>query len=332
MKLVPFFLFLLWVAALALSSFPDYQGTDLYPLLHCSRALVAGRSPYNPEVAKELAARWEVAQQGVEVAALCAYPLPFYALLTPLLVVPEPLQVKLWWGLLLLIAPVAWKIREETNGRGWEGLLIAVTYYPLFHGITLKTSTVLISIFLGGMVLWERKELKTPWWAAIPLLLKPQVALLPVLLGMRRGLEKLTLVASLVLLIPITICYPTWMSDWVSVTVTYTGNAAIHRPFSSATLVVVLPLVTILTWHLGLMAVAIVLQILLWPMNDLYCVIPFLYPILRMPFAVAIMVSSVSWISPLVFRYPNSIEGALLTTIMPFMIGCYLSRRRWKGV
>jgi len=315
-----------WVLTLALHSFPDPQGTDLFPLLTCAAALLEGHSPYESWVSERIGGEWEVARSGTQVASVCAYPLPFYLLITPLFVLPGWARVTVWWLTLLAMVPVCALVRRGRGGRVWEGAVLAMAYYPIFHGIVLKTSTVLVATLIGVIVSREGMGKASPVWAVLPSLLKPQVGLLPGVLSMRRwGVGSALLLVGI--LAVVSILYPWWPVEWLKTILLYSERAVAYPLLPPSLLLFVVPLACILVWHLGAMAVVIVLQVFLWPTNDLYCVIPLIYPLLLMPISISLPVCMVSWLLPLVFEYPNSLEGVLFLTIVPFLIACYLSRR-----
>lgn len=321
----------IWILTLGLLSFPDPQGTDLFPLMVCAEAIVEGHSPYEQWVSHKIQNEWEVARAGTRVAAVCAYPLPFYLLIVPLLALPIRARVVGWWILSLSMIAVCSQTRREKGGAPWEGMVLAIAYYPIFHAIILKTSTVGVAALLGMIVVREAAGKSAPFWAVLPAILKPQVGLLPALFTMRRW--DIRKVISLVGVFALSVVvYPLWPLDWLTTISLYAERAVSHSLLPPALLLVVVPLTCILVWHLGLIAVAIVLQVFVWPTNDLYCVIPLIYPLLLMPFAISFPACAVSWLLPVLFEYPNSLEGVLSLTIVPFLIACYLSRRGKKGM
>jgi hypothetical protein len=312
-----------WLIAFASVSFPDPQGTDLYPVWWCSSALLDGRSPYDPQVARGLRESWEVAQRGVNVAAVCAYPLPFYLVMSPLALGSLPVALVVWCLPLLIYPPVMGMVAPVQ--RRMSAALLPFAFYPVFHAATLKTSSLLWNILPALLLVALRTGRNGIAGALLALFpAKPQSAALfsvwalPHTLRTTVGRRSFAAGVFLLWILP-TLLWPSWPSEWIGTLRSYANDASLASIFPPLLLTATALVAALLCARRSTFAAAALLQMLLFPINDLYCGLPLLYVWLLVPPSVALPGVACSWLIPLVYEHPNNLEALITFILLPLL-------------
>jgi hypothetical protein len=314
-----------WIGALVAKGFPDPQCTDFYPLWIGSRALLAGTDPYSAEVCHTLRQSWSVAQT-TNVAACVAYPLPWLLLISPLAMLPLSWAGPLWFGSsLALLLGGLWLLGDEVgDGVGKEALqLLPMLFYPVFHAVMIKTASVAV-LGMVALMLWaDRKEYRLLCGVLMAVsLCKPQVSLLFVayILVRRFKRDRLTvlsfMVSGLVLLGLSLLLQPGWIRGWLAAVETWQREATIFSLLPEGAAVAAL---LFLRKAPALTRVAL-LQIVIFPANDLYSTLPLAVGWLTLGGWAPLVVSSCSWLAPLLFQHPNNLGTIWGFAVLPYLL------------
>jgi hypothetical protein len=335
-KLIPFLgciIVAIWFAYGVSKAFPDTQGTDYYPVVEiCAGEVLSGRSPYTEKVSQLIVATWDIIiKKHVHVAPVCAYPLPFYILVAPFALLPIGMGVPLWFALILLFPGIFWMLNPNERPK----MLLPVVYYPILHGALIKNSTVVWAILIAVLLLALRNRCLALVGAISAILpAKPQVGLLissftgtAAAVGSAGG--RIALAVSFILFwgVPF-IFFPDWPLDWLAAVQQYSSNATVIWFMPFELLVPVLVVSTLVFSRISFVATAAIWTLTIFPVNDLYCAIPLVFAWNSLPLRYAIPGAGLSWLIPLIYEYPNNLEGMWIFLLLPLLLAGVAYRYR----
>ncbi len=286
----------LWVILLI----ADQLGTDFYPLHFAARLTLAGDSPYGSEATARLAQSWPApfASAGI------AYPLPLILLITPFALLPFPLASLLWIGVGATGALLCVRITEDHA----TSILLPLLFLPLYRAVVLGQAT-LIWFGLAVIMVWATRDHRG-WLVGICIMLlalKPQNGLLFALAGMiwswrtdRRALLWALGAGGVFGGLAFAV-QPDWLGAWLAQTRQY--QTIVHPPL-------VLPwglLVVLACWRLPWWARVAALQVVLFPLSDLYSALPLLLCWIAIGGPLALVGAGCSWLW-LIFGLPNNVD------------------------
>lgn len=299
----------------------ERPGTDFYPLHFAARLVLAGDSPYGSEATARLAQAWAApfAPAGI------AYPLPLLLLIVPFALLPFSPASLLWIGVGVAGALLCVRVSEERA----TPILLPLLFLPLYRAVALGQAT-LIWFGLAVLMLWAMRD-RRGWLVGICialLVLKPQNGLLFALAGMiwswwadRRALLW-ALGAGVVLGGIAFAAQPGWLGAWLAQTRHY---QTIVRP------PLVLPwglLVVAACWRLPWWARVAALQVVLFPLSDLYSALPLLLCWVAIGGPLALLGAGCSWLW-MIFGLPNNVDVLWGLILWPLIAAAIW--RSWLG-
>jgi hypothetical protein len=160
-------------------------------------------------------------------------------------------------------------------------------------------------------------------WSILPA--KPQLSLL-FAISQTREILKVRTVARAGLVVAVAywvmplLIIPEWPLEWVRELGRYRRTAAVEAFMPMEMLLPVVVLGTTLFARRSLIAAVAYLQLMLFPVNDLYCAIPLLFVWATFPWKIAVAGASISWVVPLVYDYPNSLEPMWIFLLLPLLV------------
>lgn len=303
----------IWAALLTVSSFPDEQGTDFFPVYIAARSLTSGSSPYSDEVTSQIRNEWKVSRTH-HVAPLVAYPLPALFPILPFAMLPLPPAATVWF-LFLVVVLAAFILASRLDTLS---LVAILAYFPLIHALILKTTSVLW-FALAALAIWRFDSCKALQALGIVLLpAKPQSGLLFAFYGMRKRSKIFRwYVGALACVIwgGAFLLDPGWITAWLNRVHDYSklATTASFLPWGLA----LLPL----TWGLPLATIALA-QVIIFPINDLYCALPLMLGWLAFKPIICLIGASISLLGPIMFVDPNSTATFFFTVLAPYLIAC----------
>ncbi|HEX2929686.1 MAG TPA: hypothetical protein VHV54_08240 [Candidatus Binatia bacterium] len=307
--------FSFWLSVVYFLAFPDPQGTDFYPLWVGAQAIVNGSNPYAPPTTELLRKSWSVTKF-LHVSDVVAYPLPILVFITPLTILPLELAVYVWF-LLLLACVVAFTFAFE-----WKrpiSCLIPLISFPLFHALTIKTSTVLWLGLIGLLRIAIKKNLVVTSGFCIALLPgKPQAGLIfavaAAIWALRNNRAVLTSAFLWVVVLwgGATIVKPEWPIEWWQAVQVYRQQVPLVWLLPQA---LVLPL---FSRHLSWFAIVATAQVISFPVNDLYSSLPLLVGWMEIGGWLALAGVSCSWFATAISNHPHHTFILWLTVLLPY--------------
>ena len=327
--------YLLWVALLVPSSFPDPQYTDFYPLWFGAHALLAGQDPYSAGVSSALRESWLVVRTH-QVSAVVAYPLPFLVLLAPLAMLPLSWAGPLWFALSVGLALTGlWLLtREICTERSQKFLyLLPIVSYPLFHAAVIKTSSVLVLGILALMVWADRRNHRVLCGILMVLALcKPQMSL--VLVGYtllhRLRREKLTLgvflSGCLIFWGWTFFIQPDWVQVWLKVLKLYMRNSVNVSLLPQGLLAVAL----LFLLRAPALTQLALLQTVIFPVNDIYSTLPLIIGWVSLNSNYSALGAAIAWAAPAYYVFPNNPDTIRALIIVPYVLSAlYVKTGPW---
>lgn len=307
--------FCLWLSLVYFRAFPDPQGTDFYPLWVGARAIVNGGNPYAPATLELLRKNWSVAQL-LHVSDAIAYPLPVLVLITPLTILPLELAVYVWFFVLIGCVVVF------TFAFEWKRpifCIIPLLSFPLFHALTIKTSTVLWLGLIGLLRIAIKKNLVVTSGFCIALLPgKPQAGLIfavAVAIWALRNNRAVLVSAFLWMLVwwgGSTIIQPQWPIEWWQAVQVYRQQVTLVWLLPQA---LVLPL---FSRRLSWFAIVATTQVISFPINDFYSSLPLLVGWMEISGWLALAGVSCSWFPTVILENPHHPFILWLTVLLPY--------------
>lgn len=300
----------LW-CALLLSS-PRLFGFDFFPLYFAALRIREGLSPYGVQATAALQEVWK-APFG---AAGVAYPLPLIQLIVPLTVLPFGLATSLWISLGTVLALRAVQLQEDWQ----QHALIPFLFLP-FHRCVLLGQATLVWFGLAVALIFAIRERKPRLVAilAILLLLKPQNGLVFAVLGLIwlvRSAPRALLWAgslSLTLLGVAFALQPTWLTEWIAQVGLY-QQAVTPPSLLPLGLFVVLACMRLPWW-----AIAASAQVVLFPLSDVYSMLPLLLCWIAIGGPLGMLGAAISWVWSLM-GLPNTLNVLWIMMLWPLMI------------
>lgn len=319
----------LWLLTYVSHTYPDPQGTDFYPLYSAASALFSGNDPYSAEFTKWLKQTWEVAQY-TRVASVIAYPLPFLIFIAPITLFPLYIAIHVWNTISVLMA-----IQIARHSKNFiSGIFSLLIFYPLFHALVIKTSSVIwVGIASYCLLLLEKKQFPIILGILLAILpLKPQVGLiffLYILFDTVKTKNYIALISaiftSVVLWGASFLMDPNWLSKWLINIDLYKTQTEIVSFFPYGLIVLLLSSRTSL---LSFIAVA---QVVLFPINDIYSVLPLIVAMMKFAPTMQAASSFFSLFFAMFMNFPNSYPYIWLAVIMPFsffsILDAYYAKR-----
>ena len=326
-KSLYFVLFLAWTSVVCYCSFPDPQGTDFYPIWTCSNAIVMGADPYSTFVNNKLSNTWEVVQKKqAKVAPICAYPLPFYLITLPFGLLPFAVSFALWFALSLSVPLVFLFLRSKRPSFLWVPLL----FYPLFHGATLKTSSVLwVGFFALALFLLSEKKFCFAALVAGIASAKPQIGALlfvyslVIFIRLEAGKGRWPLILLFSPWIISWIYDSTWLERWFAALQSY-ESGAVHFPFLPWEVLIPVGAVSVYVFSkLSPVAGIAAAQFLVFPVNDLYSSLPLMlcWVFIEPPQFLLILVTA---LIPFTYAEPNQMLAVQISTFLPLFLASVL--------
>lgn len=290
------------------------QAIDFFPLYFAARQVLGGQSPYGPEATTALAQVWDApfASAGV------AYPLPLILLVVPLAGFSFAAAALCWitFGVVL----TAGVVRLGKWPYSPLALLLPLCFLPLQRSLFLGQATF---IWLGIAVLLlhsMRRGNRWLWAICIVLLvLKPQNGLIFALYGVyqawreRRQVLVIAAVFGTALAGLSFLVQPGWLSAWLQQMRLY---QTVVQPQS------LLPwglLVVLACWRSEIWARLAILQVVLFPLSDLYGSTPLIIAWCAFPLPIALIGSGVSWCW-FFCRLPNTSLVFWMTLLVPLVV------------
>ncbi|PLS76915.1 MAG: hypothetical protein CYG59_26565 [Chloroflexi bacterium] len=280
------------------------SGGDFYQLWLGARALVIGTSPYGESVAHEMREAYDQwGQHGLP------YPIPALLPIAPLTILSVGSASAIWVGL-CLIAIAAFIVTRPN----WPMIAVAsLLYIPLIRTVNLQQPTLMWVALAALLVVASERR----WSILVGLLLallpaKPQTGIMFALVGgiwaLRCDRRALAWGIGWTVLLwggPF-LFDPGWMEPWLAVVQRYQG---LYPHFS------LLPLglfLVALSYRLPWWAVAAVAQVVLFPIRDIYTVLPLL----------------IAWIA---VGGPATVAGVILGWAVLFVPGLDFLGHVWLG-
>ena len=299
------------------------RAPDFFPLHFAARQVLGGESPYGPQASELLAQSWDAPF----AAAGVAYPLPLILLVTPLAPLPFAVAAVCW---VVLGAALSAGVTALPEPRGSPLiLLLPLCFLPLQRSLQMGQATL---IWFGLAVLLLRSVRRGDAWlwavCIVLLALKPQNGLIFALYGVymawRERREVLLIAAALgAALVGLAfVAQPGWLIAWRDQVMVY---QTIVRP---PTLLPWGLALLLACWRSGTWARLAILQVILFPLSDLYSGAPLLIAWSAFPPPVALAGAGVSWLW-LFLGLPNSLLSFWLTLIAPLALaGIWQALRR----
>jgi hypothetical protein len=322
---------ILGIACLAAWSFfpllralPDAQGTDFYPLWIGLQTVIAGGNPYSPSTAELLRNTWQV-HKIAQVADVVGYPLPVLLILAPLSLLTLQQAVAAWC--LLLVAAIG-IFSIAFGNKKISVFVMPLLFFPAFHAVVIKTSTVLWLGLIGCLVIAIRNNRSVMAGFCIALLPgKPQAGLIfalgAVIWAIREQHYKILASAGCWIVLlwgGSLLVQPNWPIDWWRTVAEYQDQVMLVSLMPEGLLV---PLFSLgLSW----LAFAAAIQTVAFPVNDIYCSLPLLVGWMEMRPLIALLGIGASW--SVVLLYPNPNHPLVLWTIilLPYCVGALINR------
>lgn len=285
---------------------------DFFPLHFAAGLIVSGESPYGRVATAQLASAWHapLAQAGV------AYPLPLLLLIVPLALLPFAVAAWIWTSVATLLALSSVRLAQQ-----WRMLLpLPLLFLPLHRAVVMGQATLLWFGFAVLLLIAMQK--KQTWLAGCLialLVLKPQNGLIFALAGVvwswrtdRRALGVAGVVGAGLIAGSFAID-PRWLAAWREQVALY--QSVVDPP-------TVLPLGLVLVaacWRLGWPARIAALQVVLFPLSDLYSALPALLIWIVIGGPLAIVGASVSWLWQFL-ALPNSVSVLWWLVLAPLCV------------
>lgn len=332
-----FALFIIWASVACYLALPDPQGTDFYPIWSCSKAVILGLDPYSKAVSNQLSETWEVVRQRHSaVAPVCAYPLPFYLITAPFGLLPLGLSAGLWFAL-SLAAPLVFLLFADKRPLA---PLVPLAFYPLFHGIVLKTSSVVwVCIFAVAAYLLLRRRFVLAALLAAVASTKPQIGGILFVYSLlsffsREGGSRALPILALCSPWMVSWLYdPTWLERWIVALKAY-ESSAISLPLLPWQILVPVGVYSLLVFsRISPVAAIAAAQFLVFPVNDLYSSLPLMlcWIFIEPPQFILILFAA---IIPITFSVTNQAQALQLSIFLPLLIAAVLqiSKRQSDGL
>lgn len=256
---------LLFILPIALQGY----GHDFCPIYEGARLMVNDQSPYGAAATAYLAQTCPA----VEAGAGTAYPLPFYFLLVPFVLLPFPIAAFIWtWIGTLLSLAIFLFVRQ------WPNIIfLSICFLPFYRAVMIGQSSL---IWFGICVILLMSLCRNWWFMAgicIAILVwKPQAGAIFALAGMWWGIRydrRVLLVGAVHVWIMLIVAYvwqPNWLADWLLQVAVY------QRVNISSSWLIILPLALVLSWRFpGIVKIALI-QVFLFPLVDPYAALPLL--------------------------------------------------------
>lgn len=290
----------------------DRVGTDFYPIYYAGVELRHGMNPYGSEAQAHLQRVWQVPF----AAAGNAYPLPAIIGFCPLVLLPLPLAVTLWT--MAGSAGAFAAIRLRSDWRAYAPLLFL--FMPLHRAIVMKQATLIwFAIVIVLLFAMRRRQAMLAGWAIAMLPAKPQVGLLFALAGViwawreqRWALPWAVNWTGVIWGLSFAL-HPDWVSGWIASVRRYD---AIVQPASLAPWGLLAPL---LMWRLPWWSRLAALQVVVFPVSDVYGALPLLLVWLGIGGPLALIGAGLSWLWVLL-RLPNSVEVFWIVILAPLIL------------
>ncbi|NJK79677.1 MAG: hypothetical protein HC914_07155 [Chloroflexaceae bacterium] len=284
---------------------------DFVPLYFAAERVGAGLSPYGTAATEALRSFWTApfAEAGL------AYPLPLILLVVPLILFPYGLAATLWTisgGIGVVLAARLGAKQEQM----WL-LLLPFVFLP-FHRATEYGQATLVWVGLAVVMLLAIEE-RQAWLVGICLALlplKPQDGLLFAVAGgiwAVRYQRSALLWAGGILLALLSVAWllqATWPYDWIEQVQRY---RQIVQPPSLLPWGLVL---FALAWRLPWWAKVALLQVVLFPLSDLYSALPLLLVWVSIGGGISLIGAGISWLWAL-FGLPNSVAIFWVMILVP---------------
>jgi hypothetical protein len=299
----------LWISLFIL----NVSAVDFYPLFFAARRVKNGQSPYGVEATQSLSQQWSApfAQGGI------AYPLPLILLITPLTFLKFNQAAILWTTSGLLLGFSSLLITDSPKKR----LLLPFLFLPFYRALHLGQATVIwfgLEALLLTAIAHKKTKLAGLITAILPL--KPQAGLIFALYGLIWAIankEKTMLLWTMIPAASYTLLsfliQPFWLFEWIKQIQTY---QAIVTPPS------ILPwalLLVLACWHLPWPARIAAMQVVIFPVSDLYSTLPLLFCWLYLNPTIAIIGTSITWLWSLLHA-PSSTEMLWVFVISPLLL------------
>lgn len=307
----------LWLVLL-FSSTP--LATDFYPLHFAARLVLAGQSPYSAQATFQLAQVWDApfAQAGI------AYPLPFILLVTPLAMLPFPLAALLWTSIGTGLA-----FAGIRGYLAWRDLIfLPLAFLPFQRAVVLGQATLLWFGIAGLlMIAAERKRSWAVGLCIALLMLKPQNGLCFALAGFWwawKTDKKAIFIAAITgggLASLSFMIQPGWFGAWKEQLAAY--QSVVQPP----TLMPWGLLLIILCWRLNWWARVAALQVVLFPLSDVYSALPLLVVWAAIGGPLALFGAGLSWLWQLL-QLPTTMGVFWSLIMLPLMAAA--GWRSWR--
>jgi hypothetical protein len=308
------------------------KGVDFYPLYFAAQRVLLGQTPYGIEATNALKVHWDA----VFADAGVAYPLPLIMLVVPFVAFAFPIAAFLWTAMGFAMSyPCVILSRDQSALQGhakwyqWLSLLLPFTYWPFYRAVGASQATLVWFGLAVLLVLAIRRN--NSWVTAICaalLALKPQNGVIFALFGLywlyrnhKRSLALAITLGTLLLGISLAI-QPTWITAWLEQVKVY--DVVVNQPS-------LLPLASILlfvSWRLRMewWAKVAIVQVLLFPMSDVYSTLPLLLAWCSFSPLLAFFGTILSWVWPL-FDLPMSLAMIWLLVLIPLTFAAFWEAR-----
>jgi hypothetical protein len=299
----------LWISLFIL----NVSAIDFYPLFFAAKRVTTGQTPYGPKATTALQQKWQApfTQGGI------AYPLPLILLVTPLTLLEFHKAAIVWTLSGFLLGFLSVLLTESPRER----ILIPFLFLPFYRALHLGQAT---SIWFGLEVLlllaMKRDKPRVAGLITAILPLKPQAGLIFALYGVIWSVlrkKKTMLIWTGLMIVAHTslsfIIQPNWLSEWIEQIQVY---QTIVSPPS------ILPLALVLLaacWHLPWPARVAVIQVVLFPISDIYSTLPLLFCWLYLDPSIGVIGTSLTWIWSIT-RAPNSVAMLWVFIITPLTL------------
>ncbi|RMG40005.1 MAG: hypothetical protein D6719_12160 [Candidatus Dadabacteria bacterium] len=124
------------------------------------------------------------------------------------------------------------------------------------------------------------------------------------------------------------ILQPDWPLEWLGAIARYREQAVIVSLLPGGLVLLLLSLGT--PWYVS----AAIAQVVLFPVNDLYSVLPLIIAWQAFKPSIAVIGTSISWIAPLLYASPNNAGSVCALVFVPLGVACALAQlgliRRYK--
>jgi hypothetical protein len=302
-----------WCWFLLQSSF----GVDFEIVRWSSRYMLEGHSPYGAEATQALQESGIKSQQ---IGTGSGYPLPFYIVIAPLAMLPYGLGLALWLSITALVFSSFFRIEPYE----WSyTLLLVLLYFPLHRAVLFAQPTVLYCALIATMIVAiQRRWVWILGLSLVVLCLKPQSGVIFALYGLywawnhERRAALLGLGVGLGLLGISFLFQTNWMQAWLDQLQTY--GSVTGSPSTWFSLILLLPCMRVLPWYANLA----LLQVLLFPLTDLYSFAPLLFVWLAIGGRLALVGTACSWLW-ILLGLPNSTTVAFILIVLPLVLASY---------